>query len=136
MNGIKNNLFYKKYKNNFNHFVFCFRDRKSTRLNSSHANISYAVFCLKKNTKNNLKMWVFKADLKAERLEIDCNLWTFSERFFIMKLFCYQFMIKKVVIMNFSIDLRCNPPVFFYDFWWKPAPVLTIHNVWVISLLV
>src|SRR3712207_7955152 len=24
-----------------------FRDRKSTRLNSSHANISYAVFCLK-----------------------------------------------------------------------------------------
>src|SRR5258707_9705517 len=26
----------------------CVRDRKSTRLNSSHANISYAVFCLKK----------------------------------------------------------------------------------------
>src|SRR3712207_8434531 len=26
------------------------QDRKSTRLNSSHANISYAVFCLKKNT--------------------------------------------------------------------------------------
>src|SRR3712207_8609617 len=25
------------------------QDRKSTRLNSSHANISYAVFCLKKN---------------------------------------------------------------------------------------
>src|SRR3712207_8861497 len=25
-----------------------YRDRKSTRLNSSHANISYAVFCLKK----------------------------------------------------------------------------------------
>src|SRR3712207_8821408 len=29
-----------------------FEDRKSTRLNSSHANISYAVFCLKKNTPN------------------------------------------------------------------------------------
>src|SRR3712207_8696750 len=27
-------------------------DRKSTRLNSSHANISYAVFCLKKNKIN------------------------------------------------------------------------------------
>src|SRR3712207_8368920 len=27
-------------------------DRKSTRLNSSHANISYAVFCLKKNSTN------------------------------------------------------------------------------------
>src|SRR3712207_8795477 len=29
------------------------RDRKSTRLNSSHANISYAVFCLKKKKNNN-----------------------------------------------------------------------------------
>src|SRR3712207_7794352 len=28
----------------------CVVDRKSTRLNSSHANISYAVFCLKKKT--------------------------------------------------------------------------------------
>src|SRR3712207_6907216 len=27
-------------------------DRKSTRLNSSHANISYAVFCLKKKTRH------------------------------------------------------------------------------------
>src|SRR3712207_6916879 len=30
------------------------KDRKSTRLNSSHANISYAVFCLKK--KNNITL--------------------------------------------------------------------------------
>src|SRR3712207_8390488 len=29
-------------------------DRKSTRLNSSHANISYAVFCLKKKTTSEL----------------------------------------------------------------------------------
>src|SRR5207253_6571667 len=29
------------------------RDRKSTRLNSSHVAISYAVFCLKKKKKNN-----------------------------------------------------------------------------------
>src|SRR3712207_6905610 len=29
----------------------CSLDRKSTRLNSSHANISYAVFCLKKKKK-------------------------------------------------------------------------------------
>src|SRR3712207_7430215 len=28
-------------------------DRKSTRLNSSHANISYAVFCLKKKKQHN-----------------------------------------------------------------------------------
>src|SRR3712207_8701338 len=31
-------------------------DRKSTRLNSSHANISYAVFCLKK--KKHLKLYI------------------------------------------------------------------------------
>src|SRR3712207_8998007 len=31
------------------------RDRKSTRLNSSHANISYAVFCLKKKKKTTIK---------------------------------------------------------------------------------
>src|SRR3712207_8417643 len=30
------------------------RDRKSTRLNSSHANISYAVFCLKKKKNTSL----------------------------------------------------------------------------------
>src|SRR5690625_6306756 len=31
--------------------VVCKRDRKSTRLNSSHVAISYAVFCLKKKKK-------------------------------------------------------------------------------------
>src|SRR3712207_8478789 len=35
--------------------VFWERDRKSTRLNSSHANISYAVFCLKKKKKSELQ---------------------------------------------------------------------------------
>src|SRR2546427_5892801 len=33
------------------------RDRKSTRLNSSHSQISYAVFCLKKKKINNLSDW-------------------------------------------------------------------------------
>src|SRR3712207_8844893 len=32
------------------------QDRKSTRLNSSHANISYAVFCLKKKKKKNKQL--------------------------------------------------------------------------------
>src|SRR2546422_2074365 len=32
------------------------RDRKSTRLNSSHGYISYAVFCLKKKKKKRLKL--------------------------------------------------------------------------------
>src|SRR3712207_7087070 len=33
-----------------NMLMFRVKDRKSTRLNSSHANISYAVFCLKNKT--------------------------------------------------------------------------------------
>src|SRR3712207_7656540 len=44
------------------HFFLCavapeappLQDRKSTRLNSSHANISYAVFCLKKKKKKSI----------------------------------------------------------------------------------
>src|SRR2546422_7713826 len=42
---------------NLNHWlglVFDYRDRKSTRLNSSHGYISYAVFCLKKKTTNSM----------------------------------------------------------------------------------
>src|SRR5438445_4335092 len=35
-----------------------FTDRKSTRLNSSHANISYAVFCLKKKKILNIRQYV------------------------------------------------------------------------------
>src|SRR3712207_6929605 len=38
-------------------------DRKSTRLNSSHANISYAVFCLKKKKKENLVDHMFQITL-------------------------------------------------------------------------
>src|SRR5699024_11834236 len=35
----------------FAHLLMLEADRKSTRLNSSHVSISYAVFCLKKNNK-------------------------------------------------------------------------------------
>src|SRR3712207_8589486 len=41
---IHESLFCKLY---FLHAFVVHKDRKSTRLNSSHANISYAVFCLK-----------------------------------------------------------------------------------------
>src|SRR5438309_11935783 len=39
------------------------RDRKSTRLNSSHSSISYAVFCLKKKKKVNLNIKTEKKKL-------------------------------------------------------------------------
>src|SRR5690554_7789353 len=41
---------YEMFGNSKHYFV---QDRKSTRLNSSHVRISYAVFCLKKKKKNN-----------------------------------------------------------------------------------
>src|SRR3712207_7423048 len=49
-------------------------DRKSTRLNSSHANISYAVFCLKKKKKYSL---IFLAQLLYD-IQIHLNLYKFS----------------------------------------------------------
>src|SRR5688572_31481023 len=39
------------------------RDRKSTRLNSSHSQISYAVFCLKKKKKTNKKQSLYYKQL-------------------------------------------------------------------------
>src|SRR5215203_6977044 len=42
-------------------------DRKSTRLNSSHANISYAVFCLKKKKKKNKNITTKKRRSQSNR---------------------------------------------------------------------
>src|SRR5215204_7240996 len=42
-------------------------DRKSTRLNSSHTVISYAVFCLKKKKKNNKKYFMKKKKTKKNK---------------------------------------------------------------------
>src|SRR5947209_10676490 len=43
------------------------RDRKSTRLNSSHANISYAVFCLKKKKQLRLLQHLTEISLHLHR---------------------------------------------------------------------
>src|SRR3712207_7489995 len=42
----------------FNKDELHLQDRKSTRLNSSHANISYAVFCLKKKKKKHYLIYI------------------------------------------------------------------------------
>src|SRR6266496_2459690 len=42
------------------------RDRKSTRLNSSHVEISYAVFCLKKKKKDNVHLHFIKKKKKKK----------------------------------------------------------------------
>src|SRR5438445_9968582 len=46
-------------------------DRKSTRLNSSHANISYAVFCLKKKNRVDGQLAVHSRDLGALKININ-----------------------------------------------------------------
>src|SRR5689334_24149353 len=43
------------------------RDRKSTRLNSSHSSISYAVFCLKKKKKKKKKITKEKQNTKKKK---------------------------------------------------------------------
>src|SRR6266513_3707833 len=49
------------------------RDRKSTRLNSSHVSISYAVFCLKKKKKNNkLSIDKKKTSTKYTKMALTC----------------------------------------------------------------
>src|SRR3989449_4574023 len=48
-------------------------DRKSTRLNSSHGYISYAVFCLKKKKKNNNTTYKqLKKDINQAQPELNC----------------------------------------------------------------
>src|SRR2546428_2395383 len=44
------------------------KDRKSTRLNSSHDQISYAVFCLKKKNRNQSFTFYFKTAAREEKL--------------------------------------------------------------------
>ena len=48
-------------------------DRKSTRLNSSHVVISYAVFCLKKKTKQNWQMKPFNYPVRRRILATTSN---------------------------------------------------------------
>src|SRR3972149_6661545 len=48
-------------------------DRKSTRLNSSHSQISYAVFCLKKKNKTNTTPAGHHLETPAQR--VDCLVW-------------------------------------------------------------
>src|SRR5688572_31055261 len=53
--------------------IFARRDRKSTRLNSSHSQISYAVFCLKKKNIRSAVLAIVRctADPGVVRSEID-----------------------------------------------------------------
>src|SRR5690554_8106112 len=47
-------LLFQRFQNKAFYSIYEMQDRKSTRLNSSHVRISYAVFCLKKKKSNKL----------------------------------------------------------------------------------
>src|SRR6266705_5346455 len=47
----------------------CWRDRKSTRLNSSHRTISYAVFCLKKKKKKHIVFFLKKKKKNNKKIK-------------------------------------------------------------------
>src|SRR2546427_3226947 len=50
-------------------------DRKSTRLNSSHSQISYAVFCLKKKKKKEIIKLISNVNMKNENIKYAvCNV--------------------------------------------------------------
>src|SRR3712207_9007352 len=53
-------------------------DRKSTRLNSSHANISYAVFCLKKKKHRRPHSFVVSTLLNRAYMTSSCYLWSIT----------------------------------------------------------
>src|SRR6266581_3276976 len=60
------------------------RDRKSTRLNSSHPSISYAVFCLKK------KKLLEVGELLSAHLERQRNLLMFADGYVsLMNIYCF-----------------------------------------------
>src|SRR5699024_11323748 len=58
------------------------KDRKSTRLNSSHVSISYAVFCLKKKKHHRQALQARKNKRRLHYdLEIDCYICAYSVRY-------------------------------------------------------
>src|ERR1035437_3918486 len=69
-------------------------DRKSTRLNSSHANISYAVFCLKKNSSSGLTVrsgvdcliaaCAMRNEVEVIHLHRDCDILSRISLFFFL----------------------------------------------------
>src|SRR5436190_13857569 len=67
---IKDAVAFDMYSSGFRHErdLCTFEDRKSTRLNSSHTVISYAVFCLKKKKKKKIKKrkTMQRSDKKSE----------------------------------------------------------------------
>src|SRR3954463_4289020 len=89
----------------------CALDRKSTRLNSSHTIISYAVFCLKK----------IRSDRKSTRLNsshkiISYDVFCLKKKMFV-KLVLIQISIQK--ILNFFLLMYLRVRYLFFLYIWR-----------------
>src|SRR6266478_2606763 len=90
------------------------QDRKSTRLNSSHSQISYAVFCLKKKKKT-IKSYYFLKKKKNKKKK--------SNIFLIIFLFYLNFLF--IIIFFFFFLMIRRPPrstLFPYTTLFRPRP--------------
>src|SRR3712207_8439388 len=80
-------------------------DRKSTRLNSSHANISYAVFCLKKKKLNVLYLPYSTSSSKTGALSIFAvSSWTATSTSL-----CTKFVVTLVLRLQSSLSRPASP---------------------------
>src|SRR5260221_10715397 len=64
--------------------LFTHGDRKSTRLNSSHTVISYAVFCLKKKKNQHVHLFSFTC-LRVDRRAADIAVYPFELRTHVLR---------------------------------------------------
>src|SRR3954449_10094105 len=94
-------------------FQTCALDRKSTRLNSSHTLISYAVFCLKKKFFNNFYYFIYVYWISFCVVDIFCSsLATFlCTVYYLIVIYCIYFFL--VYILFFFID-RVTPEITFF----------------------
>src|SRR5215203_5120314 len=93
-------------------------DRKSTRLNSSHANISYAVFCLKKK-KTQMHSTRYQQNIKQlylSALDVTCERFRFDAQFFA----CYN--------GDFITDRSLRNFFFFNDTATTEIYTLSLHD--------
>src|SRR5882724_10541698 len=89
------------------------RDRKSTRLNSSHLGISYAVFCLKKKKK---KYSTFNY-LKKKKININIQQFQFIHLFS----FCFS-------LFYIYFDVH-HLPLFFFFFFFNDTATTEIYTL-------
>src|SRR5574343_92759 len=100
------------------------KDRKSTRLNSSHITISYAVFCLKKKKK---KIKIFIAKKKTTKIVLSFN---------IKKKRSKKKQIKKIYIIKYKQKKKKKKNFFFFnDTATTEIYTLSLHDALPISLL-